>query len=82
VHARWLVSRLETANGGFSFRANGFGPGMSAWQVTPKTPFLVSVTTSNGTTSRRRQTSDAAGVLTIDLGPAAGAPVHAEVTRG
>ncbi len=82
VHARWVVSHLQAGDSGFSFRATGFGPGVSAWQVTPQTTFLVSVTTRNGTTTRRRQVSDAAGALTVDLGPAAGAPVHVEVTRG
>ena len=82
VHARWIVSHLEAGDSAFSFRAAGFGPGVSAWQVTPQTAFLVSVTTRDGTATRRRQVSDAAGVLTVDLGPAAGGPVHVEVTRG
>jgi hypothetical protein len=82
VHARWVVSHLQARDSGFSFRATGFGPGVSAWQVKPQTTFVVSVTASNGTTTRLRQLSDAAGALTIDLGPAAGAPVHVQVTRG
>ena len=64
VHARWIVSHLEAGDSAFSFRAAGFGPGVSAWQVTPQTAFLVSVTTRDGTATRRRQVSDAAGVLT------------------
>jgi hypothetical protein len=50
--------------------------------VAPNTPYLVIVTNNHGSIARRRYRSDAGGAITIELGPAAGSPVHVDVTRG
>lgn len=79
VHARWLISDVRTAGGGFAFRAQGFGRGVAVWQVRPSTSFAMEVTAPDRPPQRGHARSDETGALTLDLGPASQEPMEVRV---
>lgn len=79
VHARWVISHVQRSDAGFSFRAQGFGPGVAVWQAAPGTTYAVEVTPSGGAVVRRLITASDSGLLTMNLGPARPAEVRVVV---
>lgn len=79
VHGRWRVFGMDVDDGGFGFRAQGFGAGRMVWKVPQPGEYAVTITPAGAAPRTLTATAGADGRLAIDLGDGGNEPVRVAV---
>ncbi len=82
IESRWLVSHVRTGPWGFSFSADGFGPGDMEWQARPAARYTIQVSCHDAPPRQIEAAASPDGTLRFSLpdGQPAGASRPVEVT--
>ena len=81
VHGRWALAGLTPTSGGFTVRAQGFGPGAMVWKVHPGRWDVVAERDGR-TLWRGDAEAGADGLLSLTVAAGAEAPLTLRFTRG
>ncbi|HYH38320.1 MAG TPA: hypothetical protein VD860_08885 [Azospirillum sp.] len=81
VHGRWALAGLSVGEGGFTARAQGFGPGAMVWRVPGPGRWTVTAERDGRTLWRGAADTDADGRLTVTVAAGAEAPLTLRFAR-
>ena len=68
LESRWPVSHLKLEGNGFSFQAQGFGPGDMRWQTRPRARYAIRVACGHTSVRQMESVAGADGILRFTIG--------------